>query len=56
LAYSSSYNDGYYGGYYNDASYVDTSDAAANCAQRFRSYDPSSQTYLARDGRRVRCP
>lgn len=56
LAYSSYYNDGYYGGYYNEASYADTSDAIANCAQRFRSYDLASQTYLARDGRRVRCP
>ena len=51
LAYSS-YNNGYY----NEASYADTSDAIANCAQRFRSYDLASQTYLARDGRRVRCP
>lgn len=26
------------------------------CAQRFRSYDPGSGTYLGRDGRRHRCP
>ena len=52
LMYSSSYD----GGYYNDASYADTPDAIAYCAQRFRSYDPSTQTYLARAGQRVRCP
>jgi hypothetical protein len=28
----------------------------ANCARRFRSYDPNSQTYLGRDGRRHPCP
>lgn len=28
----------------------------AQCARRFRSYDPSSQTYLGRDGRRHPCP
>ena len=26
------------------------------CARRFRSYDPDSQTYLGRDGRRHPCP
>ena len=26
------------------------------CAQRFRSYDPASGTYLGNDGRRHRCP
>jgi hypothetical protein len=35
--------------------------AAANnnadyCAQRFRSYDPASGTYLANDGNRYACP
>ena len=29
---------------------------AATCQQRFRSYDPSSGTYLALDGRRHSCP
>ena len=29
---------------------------AAYCAQRFRSYDPQSGTYLGRDGRRHACP
>jgi hypothetical protein len=28
----------------------------AYCARRFRSYDPDSQTYLGRDGRRHSCP
>ena len=28
----------------------------AYCARRFRSYDPNSQTYLGRDGRRRPCP
>jgi hypothetical protein len=28
----------------------------AYCARRFRSYDPNSQTYLGRDGRRHSCP
>lgn len=26
------------------------------CVQRYRSYDPNSQTYLGNDGRRHRCP
>jgi hypothetical protein len=32
------------------------SDAVAYCAQRFRSYDPASGTYLGYDGRRHPCP
>ena len=28
----------------------------AYCARRFRSYEPDSQTYLGRDGRRHSCP
>jgi hypothetical protein len=36
-------------GYYGD-------DAEAYCAQRFRSYDPESGTYLGYDGRRHSCP
>lgn len=31
-------------------------DAIADCARRFRSYDPESQTYVGRDGRVRRCP
>jgi hypothetical protein len=30
--------------------------AAADCAARFRSYDPASGTYLGFDGRRHPCP
>ncbi|QDP26132.1 BA14K family protein [Bradyrhizobium cosmicum] len=54
---------GYYGyppGYYGPAyvappPYVD-SDAVGYCAQRFRSYDPYSGTYLGYDGLRHPCP
>ena len=58
----------YYGGgpaYYDDQ-YVDDGavavapapggDDAAYCAQRFRSYDPGSGTYLGNDGLRHPCP
>jgi BA14K-like protein len=31
-------------------------DAIADCARRFRSYDPASQTYLSYGGQRVSCP
>lgn len=30
--------------------------AVGYCAQRYRSYDPASGTYLGRDGRRHPCP
>jgi BA14K-like protein len=59
-------------GYYNapayyDDQYVDDGavgvvqvpvgeDSAAYCAQRYRSYDPASQTYLGNDGYRHPCP
>lgn len=29
--------------------------AETSCAQRFRSYDPASGTYIGRDGRRRAC-
>lgn len=32
------------------------SNAASYCAQRYRSYDPGSGTYLGRDGLRRPCP
>jgi hypothetical protein len=51
--YNTAYDDGYYG---NSGGYATTSvasDAVAYCAQRFRSYDLRSQTYLARNGQRV---
>lgn len=31
-------------------------DAIGYCMQRFRSYDPESQTYVGRDGLRHPCP
>ena len=58
--------------YYNDPYYSDTfaydtgpsvavtvapgADDPAYCAQRFRSYDPASGTYLGYDGMRHPCP
>jgi hypothetical protein len=54
---------GYYGypGYYPGPAYVVAppyvgGDAVAYCAQRFRSYDPYSGTYLGFDGFRHPCP
>jgi hypothetical protein len=31
-------------------------DAVSYCMQRYRSYDPNSQTYLGNDGMRRSCP
>jgi hypothetical protein len=63
------YGSGYYGGgpaYYDDQYDGDDGavavapapggDDAAYCAQRFRSYDPGSGTYLGNDGLRHPCP
>ena len=57
------YNDPYY---YGDDSYYDEpsvavvpdsgGDSSAYCAQRYRSYDPASGTYLGYDGQRHPCP
>jgi hypothetical protein len=54
------YNDGYA---YNDPGYDGYSDSVipssadpSYCAQRYRSYDPASGTYLGRDGLRHPCP
>jgi hypothetical protein len=30
--------------------------AIEDCRRRYRSYDPYSQTFVGRDGRRYRCP
>ena len=55
----------YYGnGYYDDGYYDDSTvavapgggDDAGYCAQRYRSYDPASGTYLGYDGQRHPCP
>jgi hypothetical protein len=63
------YNDPYYyddgSGYYADNSYYDDGVTvavpagggdASYCAQRYRSWDPASQTYLGYDGQRHPCP
>jgi hypothetical protein len=36
--------------------YAAAPEAIADCARRFRSYDPASLTYLAYNGQRVPCP
>jgi BA14K-like protein len=60
--YYSSYGCNYgYGSYApaygaTAATYETSSDAIADCARRFRSYDPASQTYLSYGGQRVSCP
>src|SRR5262245_19117584 len=61
------YDYGYYGyPYYDDYAYGDDyvavspgvaeGDSVAYCQQRFRSYDPSTGTYLGYDGLRHPCP
>jgi hypothetical protein len=58
------YGPGYYDdsyGYYDDSSTVAVEaapggDDASYCAQRYRSYDPASGTYLGYDGQRHPCP
>jgi hypothetical protein len=63
------YGDSGYGGYASapygasggdayilDGNYISEADAVAYCAQRFRSYDAASQTFLAYSGERVSCP
>lgn len=42
--------------YILDGNYMSESDAVAYCAQRFRSYDVESRTFLAYSGERVSCP
>ena len=62
--YNYDYAPGYYGYGYNDygyapGGYVETApggDSVAYCAQRFRSYDPASGTYLGFDEYRHPCP
>ncbi|MBR0883427.1 MULTISPECIES: BA14K family protein [Bradyrhizobium] len=50
------YGPGYYGpAYVAPAPYVG-GDAVGYCAQRFRSYDPYSGTYVGYDGLRHPCP
>jgi hypothetical protein len=63
--YNYGYDPGYYsygyapGGYgYAPGGYVSAApdEDAAYCAQRYRSYDPASGTYLGYDGLRHPCP
>ena len=61
LAASSYYDPYYYGGYgyYDEGAYAAPAgpdDAIAECARRFKTYDPTSQTYVVRKGVRARCP
>jgi len=63
LAYGA-YNSGAYYGDYSDydpyaaeTSYsASPDDAIAECAARFKTYDPASQTYIVRKGQRASCP
>ncbi|GJE25707.1 hypothetical protein LKMONMHP_0546 [Methylobacterium organophilum] len=62
------YGYGYDNGYYAPAGYYGTEtvetgvapggfdDAVAECARRFKTYDPQSQTYIVRRGVRRSCP
>jgi hypothetical protein len=56
--YNDYYGNGAYGysdgGYYNNGYY--DQDTVAYCQQRYRSYDPTSGTYLGYDGLRHPCP
>ena len=67
--YGYGYDDGYYApaGGYAPAGYYGTEtvttgvgagddDAVAECARRFKTYDPQSQTYVAKRGVRRSCP
>jgi hypothetical protein len=54
-AYNDDYNDGS-AGYVGDPGYVvSTGVDPSYCAQRYRSYDPASGTYLGYDGLRHPC-
>ena len=52
------YGQGYYdpGYYYGDAPATVSPDAVSYCMQRFRTYDPSTGTYIGRGGVRLSCP
>ena len=50
------YPPGYYGPAYVAPSPYVGGDAVGYCAQRFRSYDPYSGTYVGYDGLRHPCP
>jgi hypothetical protein len=50
------YSDGYYDDSYAAAPDYGSDADAQSCAQRYRSYDPASGTYLGYDGIRHPCP
>jgi hypothetical protein len=52
--YGHSYESNYTNGYAPSYSYANSD--PSYCVQRFRSYDPSTGTYLGYDGRRHPCP
>ncbi|WP_246413269.1 BA14K family protein [Methylobacterium brachythecii] len=60
--YGYPYGNGYYDDYYAPAAYDDESSApagdaqAAYCAQRFKTYDPQTRTYVGKGGKRRSCP
>ncbi len=54
-AYASSAYDAS-GGYTLNGVYMSEADAVAYCAQRFRSYDIESRTFMAYSGERMSCP
>ena len=55
-AYSDTYDNGYDAAYPVDSGVVVSSGGDASyCAQRYRSYDPASGTYLGFDGLRHPC-
>jgi BA14K-like protein len=57
--YGSGYDPYYYDdGYYDDSTVAVAPEGgdASYCAQRYRSYDPASGTYLGYDGQRHPCP
>ena len=58
LAYGA-YDPYYDYGYYDEGAYepvVGQGDPIAECARRFKTYDPASQTYIVRKGVRASCP
>ena len=56
--YDPYYDPGYYDPsyYYGDAPVTAAPDAVSYCMQRFRTYDPSTGTYIGRGGVRLPCP
>jgi hypothetical protein len=55
-AYASAYDASGGDTYILHGNYMSEADAVAYCAQRFRSYDVESRTFLAYSGERVSCP